>query len=130
MYDIPLAIYDPQLSSGLISEKVVQQSDIIPTVLELAGYTGPYTCIGDPLLGNEGGFSITYLNGTYQMITAGFLLQFDGEQVLGLYDPDEDPLLENDLSDDFPDVRIDLERKLKAILQQYIDAMLNNKLAG
>ena len=130
MYDIPLAIYDPQLSSGLISEKVVQQSDILPTVLELAGYTGPYTCIGDPLLGNEGGFSITYLNGTYQMITAGFLLQFDGEQVLGLYDPDEDPLLENDLSDDFPDVRIDLERKLKAILQQYIDAMLNNKLAG
>ena len=130
MFDIPIAIFDPRLSSGLRSGKVVQQSDILPTVLELAGYTGPYTCIGDPLFSNEGGFSVSYLNGIYQIITAGFLLQFDGEQVLGLYDPDKDPLLENDLSDDFPGVRLELEWKLKAILQQYIDAMLNNKLAG
>ncbi len=130
IFDIPIAIFDPRLSSGLLSGKVVQQSDILPTVLELAGYTGPYTCIGAPLFGNEEGFSVTYLNGVYQIITAGYLLQFDGEQVLGLYERAEDPLLEKDLSDELPGLRLELEWKLKAILQQYTDAMLNNKLAG
>lgn len=130
MFDIPIAIFDPRLSSGLLSNKVVQQSDILPTVLELAGYSGSYTCIGAPLFSNEEGFSVSYLNGIYQIITAGFLLQFDGEEVLGLFDPGIDPFLENDLSDEYPGVRSELEWKLKAILQEYIDAMLNNKLAG
>ena len=124
----PIIIYDPQKPEGEIQDKIAQQIDIMPTVLGLLGYQKPYLAFGIDVLNTpaEDTWAVNYLNGTYQYVKQGYVLQFDGQQSKALYAL-SDSLMQRNLLGKVPQ-QPQMERELKAIIQQYMDRMVNDRL--
>ena len=57
------------------------------------------------------------------------MLQFDGERSTGLYDIRQDELMKENILEK-NDVQEEMERELKAIIQQYMNRMLNDRLTA
>ena len=74
-------------------------------------------------------FSVSYLNGIYQLISSQYCLQFDGEKVIGFYDLESDPSLTNNLSEQELEQQLKLEKKIKAFIQQYQTRVTKNQLS-
>ena len=65
---------------------------------------------------------------TYNLFMDDYLLSFNGEKVVGLFRFKEDKMLTRDLSATEKIVRSEMEKKIKAIIQQYNNRMIDNKL--
>ena len=128
-FAVPVMFYKPDGSLAGFEQKIVQQLDVMPTILGYLNYDLPYFAFGFDVNKTPDRFAVNYLNGFYQLYYDHYLLQFDGSKTLGLYDINE--LREkknNDLSSTHPEIREQLEPKMKAFLQQYTTRMVNNKL--
>ena len=123
----PIIIYDPSASGG-IQDKIAQQIDILPTVLGLLGYPKKYLGFGIDVLNTpaEDTWAVNYLNGIYQYVKYGYVLQFDGTNTKAVYSL-EDRLMRNNLKGKI-EVQSQMERELKAIIQQYMERMSQNRL--
>lgn len=129
-FKVPIALFDPQGRwGGIDTARVVQQVDILPTILALAGYEGTTFSFGQSLLEEpDRNVAFNYLTGIYQLVHANHLLQFDGKNVIGWYDLEEDPMLTDN------QVQVESAEKeravqlLKAIIQQYNHALVFNKM--
>lgn len=129
-FAVPVFFYAPGGNlTGRNDTTVVQQSDILPTVMDLTGYRKPFISFGhnmfDPTAPH---FAVNYYNGSYQLIEGNYLLQFTNEQTTGLYDYINDPLLEHNLAGSIPQKQKEMENRLKGILQQYNARMIENEL--
>ena len=124
----PIIIYDPQKPDGEIQDKIAQQIDIMPTVLGLLGYQKPYLAFGIDVLNTpaEDTWAVNYLNGIYQYVKNGYILQFDGQKTKAVYSLD-DRLMKNNLIGK-TNAEPKMERELKAIIQQYMERMTQNRL--
>ena len=124
----PIIIYDPSQPVGRMEEKVAQQIDILPTILGMLGYQKPYMAFGIDVLNTpaEDTWAVNYLNGIYQYVKYGYVLQFDGKQTKGIYQL-TDRLMQHNLKGKVPQ-QAQMERELKAIIQQYMMRMTKNKL--
>ena len=122
----PIFIFDPsgQLPTG-IRQGIAQQIDIMPTVLGLVGYDRSYIAFGNDLLNrNDNGWTVNYTGGIYQFLTNDTLIQFNGTDVTGTYCLTDDPMMtQPQLAPPQRSVA-----KLKAIIQQYMQRMINDKL--
>lgn len=130
-FAIPIIICDPENSelTGFEENTVVQQNDIMPTILALLGYKKPYIAFGSDVLDNEADhFAINYVGNAYQLIMDGYMLQFDGERTLGLYNINSDELLEENLIGNQPEIQLKLETKLKAIIQEYNRRLIRDEM--
>jgi hypothetical protein len=125
---IPIAFYHPSDSLANWNDRVVQQTDIMPTVLSYLGYPKPYFAFGknvfDPYAEN---FAINY-NGGFQLFQDRYLLQLNGTQVAGLFDYQNDRLLKHNLVNEQPALEKGMEQKLKAFIQQYHNRLIQNQL--
>jgi hypothetical protein len=83
---------------------------------------------------------VNYLDGVYQYCQGDYVLQFDGEKTIGLYEL-KDYRMEEDLIKKLKDEKIkelkddniikikdEMEGKVKAIVQQYMERMIDNRL--
>jgi phosphoglycerol transferase MdoB-like AlkP superfamily enzyme len=137
----PVIFYDPsgEMGSGMV-DAIAQQTDIMPTILEHLGYDQPYLTFGKDLLNTptEETWAVNYSNGIYQYVKHGHVLQFNGERTTAVYSL-EDRLMKHNLLLETPEksdsslitLRSSLpkmELELKAIIQQYMDRMVNNRL--
>ena len=110
----PIIIYDPQKPEGEMQDKIAQQIDIMPTVLGMLGYQKPYLAFGIDVLNTpaEDTWAVNYLNGVYQYVKHGEVIQFDGKEGVRR-----------------EGVRSkEMERELKAIIQQYMERMTQDRL--
>ena len=125
----PVIFYDPsgQMGSG-IRDAVAQQTDIMPTILGQLGYDRPYVTFGVDLLHTpaDSTWAVNYLNGIYQYVRYGHVLQFDGRQTRAVYAL-SDSLMRHNLVGRVPR-QAQMERQLKAIIQQYMERMTENRL--
>ena len=125
----PVIFYDPsgEMGSGMV-DAIAQQTDIMPTVLGHLGYDQPYLSFGLDLLKTpaDDTWAVNYLNGIYQYVKHGHVLQFDGERVRAVYSLD-DRLMKHNLIGKVPQ-QAQMERELKAIIQQYMERMTENRL--
>lgn len=125
----PIIVYDP---SGTIKpgrmDAVAQQIDILPTLMGILGYDKPYLSFGIDLLNTpaEQTFAVNYLNGTYQYVKYGYVLQYDGKATKAIYKLD-DLLMRRNLRGKVKE-QPQMERELKAIIYQYMYRMVNDKL--
>ena len=71
-------------------------------------------------------WAVNYLNGIYQYVKYGYVLQFDGVKTTALYSL-EDRLMKNNLKGKIQK-QAQMERELKAIIQQYMERMTQNRL--
>ena len=131
----PIIFYDPSHPDGEIQDKVAQQIDILPTVLGLLGlprndlgHPKEYIAFGIDVLNTpkEDTWAVNYLNGIYQYVRYGYVLQFDGTHTKALYSLD-DRLMKNNLMGKV-NVQSQMELELKAIIQQYMERMSENRL--
>ena len=124
----PIIIYDPSKPKGTMVDKVAQQIDILPTVLGLLGYQKPYLAFGIDVLNTPADdcWAVNYLNGIYQYVRYGYVLQFDGAKTKAVYRL-EDRLMQQNVVGQVA-VQAQMEREVKAIIQQYMERMTQNRL--
>lgn len=119
----PIIIYDPSHPEGKTLDKIAQQIDILPTILGMLNYPKPYFGFGIDVLNTpeEDTWAVNYLNGYYQYVRYGYVLQFDGTFTTAIYSLD-DKLMKNNIKGKV-EVQQQMERELKAIIQQYMERM-------
>ena len=71
-------------------------------------------------------WAINYLDGIYQYCKGDYVLQFDGQQTIGVYAL-KDYLMSHNLKGQVAE-QATMEREMKAIIQQYMVRMIENRL--
>ena len=126
----PIIFYEPGYSERLpaVLDKIAQQIDILPTVMGMLHYPKPYFAFGIDVLNTpaEDTWAVNYLNGIYQYVKDGHVLQFDGQHTKAVYAL-TDSLMQHNLLGSYPR-QPQLERELKAIIQQYMERMTQDRL--
>ena len=132
----PIIIYEPgnEERQPEIQDKIAQQIDILPTLMGMLNYPKPYFGFGIDVLNTkkEDTWAVNYLNGIYQYVKHGYVLQFDGERTKAMYELG-DSLMERNVIKELKDEKIkkfkeEMEREVKAIVQQYMERMTEDRL--
>jgi phosphoglycerol transferase MdoB-like AlkP superfamily enzyme len=126
-FAIPLIFYTPDGSLKGIDNRLAQQIDIMPSVLSYLGYKKPFITFGTNLFSNsDKPFVINYIGDAYQFMMDDTVIYFDGKKITQVFDFAKDPMLKNNLLG-----KADIsayEKKMKAVLQQYNNRMIENRL--
>ncbi len=129
MYQIPLFFYKPNADLKGKNSRIIQQTDIIPTVFNYLNFDEPYVAFGEnafDTLANKNAYM--YSNQIYQILNDSLILSFDQKETIGVYNYKKDVFLQKDLKDKNNSVNTLLENKLKAIIQAHHRTMINNQL--
>ena len=136
MFSSSMIIYSPSgdITPGM-RDGIAQHTDIFPTMLNYLGYNKPYMAFGCDLLSTPADqtWAVNYLDGIYQYAKNGYVLQFDGEKSIGFYALTDYIMAHNLLNDKSQTSNLqpqtqEMEHELKAIIQQYMMRMLENRL--
>ncbi len=133
-FEVPIIFYKPgnrePFAARMDSTLIAQQIDIMPTVLDYMGYDKEFLTFGKSLLQDtpQESYAVNYLSGQYQYFKGEYMLQFDGEKSTALFDVRHDPQHKVNLKGTKSIIEEEMERELKAIIQQYMYRMLNDKL--
>ena len=130
MYAIPLVFYMPTdpFFRG-IDSGIAQQADIMPSVLDYLNYHKPFVAFGRSVFDTSGpAYSVSYLNGIYQIIINNYALCFDGQHYVSLFDFGKDAACQYNILPNNPELADSLGMFLKAVVQEYNYSLLNNKL--
>ncbi len=127
-YSVPIIFFTPDNKLAGRSRQLVQQIDIMPSVLGYLHYDKPYFAFGRDIFREDSTpFAFNYNHG-YQLYEDQYFLQYDGAKTIGLYNFRKDRLLQNNVSHLHQDITLSMEKKIKAIVQQYNNRMIDNKL--
>ena len=128
-YSVPVIFYKPDNSLTEMSTDIAQQIDIMPSVLGHLHYDKPYVAFGrDVFRETTEPFAFNY-NEVYQLTKGEYILQFDGKKAISLYNFRKDPLLRSNLHTEQPEVVASMENFIKAVIQQYSNRMIEDKLS-
>lgn len=128
LYRVPIIFYLPGGELKGCSDKIAQQTDIMPTVLGILNYDEPFVAFGKDLLEENGkNWAINYNNGFYQYLRDDYMLQFNGEKAFAMYNFKTDTLLKENIVNEIAEQDIMVE-ECKGIIQQYIERMTENRL--
>jgi len=127
-FAIPILFYHPNGSFKGVNDELTHQMDIFPSIVDLVGYDKPINSWGRSLFSNSGKpFSIHFSGTVYHFITDKYILVFDGDSVIGIYDK-EDQWLSNNLKEN-SNINFSKEEKfLKAFMQDYMNRIIEKKL--
>ncbi|MFM7486329.1 MAG: LTA synthase family protein, partial [Cytophagales bacterium] len=127
-FAIPIIIYEPGSKPIPMRNELAQQTDIMPTVLSMLHFDRPYVSFGRSVFSQEEPFAFNYLNNTYQAFMGDYLLQFDGQKSIGLYNFKQDVAITQNLLPSQVALAQKMEKKLKAFIQQYNNRMVDDQL--
>ncbi len=126
----PIIIYEPGVTDQQpeMQQKIAQQIDILPTLMGRLHYPKPYFAFGIDVLNTpaEQTWAVNYMNGFYQYVKHGHVIQFDGQKTTAVYAL-TDSLMQNNLVNQLPE-QPQMEREVKAIVQQYMERMTQDRL--
>ena len=129
-FQIPLIFFSPGDSTLRgIDERVAQQIDIMPTVLNYIGYDQePYVAFGNNLLDEDSNrFAINYINDSYQLLHDDYVIHFDGQNIISAFNTDKDSMLTTNIKDTDQEYLNHLPL-MKSIIQQYNNRMIEDRL--
>lgn len=128
-FSIPILFYYPGGDLKGKSNKLIQQLDITPTVLNYLNYEQPYFAFGfDAFKEDEDNFVVNNNGGMFNFYHGDYLLISDGEKSISLYNLKKDRLTEVNSVNTLPNVQKEMEKRLKAFIQHYNNRMIENKL--
>lgn len=132
-FRIPILFYDPSGTLPVGKQPgIVQQIDIMPTLLGLIGYDKPYVAFGKDVFRTPAvdtwafnwDFFPQYFQGDYVM-------RSDGRDVTHIYNYVADPLLKSNLIDSFPDsLRAPMTDRLNAVIQSFMQRMKSDNVTA
>lgn len=129
-FAIPILYYCPRLHLKGRFEKVTQQTDIMPSVLDLLHYPKSYIAFGNSIFDSaQTRFALSYLNDRYEVMDSTNLFSLsDAHQLTALYDTN----VNWNLSENLINKDTILDRKTlrfhQAVIQQYNHRILKDSL--
>ena len=134
-FNVPIILYAPGDSTlhGYDTQRVVEQTDIMPTVLSYLHYDKPYLAFGKDMINTPADQThalhwVPESNG-YEFVKGNYTLEFDGENVTAAYRHRTDSVFAKNILSSMPaDTLNTMTRQMKSIIQQYMQRMNNNKL--
>jgi hypothetical protein len=126
---VPVIFFKPDNSLSEMDTSVAQQIDIMPSILGHLNFDKPYVGYGRNVFDAASiAFAFNYRDEIYNMYEGEHLLMFDGKRSVSLYNFKLDKMLTTDLKKENPDLVKKLELRIKAIIQQYNNRMVEDKL--
>ncbi|MBL7834684.1 MAG: LTA synthase family protein [Cyclobacteriaceae bacterium] len=131
LFSVPIIFFKPDNSLAARSHAIAQQIDIMPSVLGYLKYDKPYVGFGNNVFDSTStSFAFNYRDDIYNLYEGEFLLLFDGKRTVSLYNFVNDTMLQQDIKKANRAVAENMERKIKAIIQQYNNRMVADKLTA
>ena len=128
-YTVPIIFYQPGGNLKGLELKTAQQIDIMPTILNYLGYSKPYFAFGQDLFeNNPNKFVINYARNCYQIIYGKWVLHFDLEKTIGVYNIGFDKHMKFNLLGTVDEVQFHLEKYAKSFIQQFHQRMIDNDM--
>ena len=132
---VPIIFYAPGDSTlhGYDKQRVVEQVDIMPTVLSYLHYDHPYIAFGKDMLRTPAteSFALHWVpesNG-YEFLKDNYMLEFDGQDVTAAYRFRTDSLLRHNVVSTMPrDTLQQMTRQMQSVIQQYMERMTSDRL--
>ncbi|HIA12292.1 MAG TPA: alkaline phosphatase family protein [Flavobacteriales bacterium] len=128
MYDIPLLFFQPNSALKGVNSRITQHIDIMPSILDYLGYEEEYLSFGQSVFNDKEGFAVNFLGEIYQLYMGDYILQFDREKSVALFNYKMDGALKENMLEEEGAKALELETKLKAIIQSYNERLTANQL--
>lgn len=129
-FAIPIIFFTPDHSLPPVQDtRVMQQLNIMPSLLGYLHYPKKYFAFGadmfnpktEPFVVNDDAGVMQYMEGDY-------LIRFDGKKPIGLYQFRKDMTLKNNILLLHPEIASRMAVKIKAVLQQYNNRLIRDKM--
>jgi phosphoglycerol transferase MdoB-like AlkP superfamily enzyme len=129
MYQIPILFFSPnQKIPAQTNEQLFNQIDIMPTILDYIGYESQYYAFGNSVFNKRKPFAINYISNTYHFLENDYMINFVGDETVGLYNYKEDELMYYDSLEYYKDKASKMEQRLKSIIQRYNYDLIHNEM--
>ena len=128
-YAIPILFYRHNSSLKGHLAMTMQQTDILPSVLDYLHFARPFVAFGQSIFQPEAPhLAVTYLNNSWQLIRDGYSLEWDGLKTTSFYRTSTAGRLQNNWAPPESQDQRQMEQYLKSIIQQYHHRMSANQL--
>ena len=129
-FRVPIIFYCPSDSLSGRRNAIAQQSDIYPSILGYLSYDKTVISFGQDLFNtpDDETWGANLQNGLYSYYKGNLMIQFDGDNETGLFAYKQDPTLKQNLKGTLPATEQEMMKKLKALIQQYLEYMTTKKL--
>ena len=128
-YSIPIVFFKAGSDLRGIKNRIAQQIDIMPTVLSYLNYDEDYFAFGNNLLDDSyESFAFNTSGSTYHLYMKDHILEMSDNIPIGLFNYKTDLFLVNNLLGRNPDLQLQMEDKLKAIIQSYNSRLVDNNM--
>ena len=128
-YSIPIIFFKQGSDLKGMKNKIAQQIDIMPTVLNYLNFDEAYFAFGNNLLDDSSeSFAFNTSGSTYHLYMKNYILEMMDNKSVGLFNYKDDIFLEKSLLDKNPELKAQMEDKLKAIIQTYNSRLIDNNM--
>lgn len=128
-YSVPIIFYSPGSTLTGVKNRIAQQIDIMPTILNYLNYNEEYIAFGNNLLDDsQESFAFNTANSTYHLYMKDHLLEMIDNKPVDMFNYKNDIYLEQNLLGKEPELQLQMEEKLKAIIQTYNSRLIDNKM--
>jgi phosphoglycerol transferase MdoB-like AlkP superfamily enzyme len=128
LFSVPIIFFKPDNSLAGRTQEIIQHIDIMPSVLGYLHYDKPYFAFGrDVFRETSTPIAFNYRD-AYNLYLGDYLISFNENKTVGLYKFKEDKLLTTNIKESSQEIVEELEKKIKAIIQQYNNRMIDNRL--
>ncbi|MBI2257545.1 MAG: LTA synthase family protein [Flavobacteriia bacterium] len=128
VFKIPILFFDPEGKLPIKKEeKIFQQMDIFPTLLDLLNINAKFYSFGSSYFKNNEKYALTYLEGTYHLFFDNYLLTFSNNKAQNLYNHSN---YNKNMPDSLRFYQSKVRQKemfLKAIIQRYNHDLIFNQ---
>jgi phosphoglycerol transferase MdoB-like AlkP superfamily enzyme len=127
---VPILFYTADERFKGENDDWAQQIDIYPTLLDMIGYQKPFRSWGRSLVSPTGQepFVIKHSANLYQYMSGDYICTFDGKKAVGFYAKADKGMETNLISKRTPEMDL-LEMKVKSFVQDYMNRIIDKKLA-
>ena len=126
---VPVLFYHSGDSSlKIVEEKIVQQIDVMPSILSYLHYPKPFIAFGKNIFDSTtSNTAMNYHNG-FQLFRDQYMIQMNGDKPSSMYNYKNDPTLKNNLLNTMKPKQDTMENIMKAFIQQYHNRLIDDSL--
>ena len=127
-YSIPMIFFHPQADTAFVSDRIMQQIDIMPSIFAYCHWNEPFFSFGNNVFDTKlSTFAINYNTSIYHFFVDNYMIEFNGKDITSIWDLTESaPRHPLPLSADSR--FLEYEKKLKSVIQQFNNRFLDNHL--
>jgi len=128
-YSVPVILYKPDSDLKGMKNRIAQQIDIMPTILNYLNYDEEFIAFGNDLFDDSyESFAFNTNGSTYHLFMKDHILIMIDYKPVGLFNFRTDKFLESNVMDFEPELLSIMVNKLKAIIQTYNSRLIDNNM--